>query len=300
MDAATGERVTNTTVAFDTLPETSSSRGDPTPSYFVGVDGQFKFTEIRPGSYGLYVSSNYSGKASTSTYTHVLPVIVTDQDIDGIELLVHTSTATLSGQIEVDGMSPDDLVSDLRLTAMLRGAHRAGDARLYHATIERDGRFVFSGLIPGDASILVMSAGRCPGGLTRLRIERDGQLVRPRFEIRTGENITGVHAVFACGQGRIQGRVMTLGEQSQDLVEFRITAVQLNASGENIRTPIEIDGQGNFSLENLVEGEYELRATVVRSGLAISSSAPVESVTQKVSVARGQTSQVTLRIELKK
>jgi protocatechuate 3,4-dioxygenase beta subunit len=300
VDATTGDRVSNTTVAFDTLPGKSSSRGEATPSYLVGNDGRFKFTEVRPGTYSLYVASNYSGKASTSTYTGVLQVTVTDQDIDGIELLVHTSTASLSGQVDVDGVSPGELVSDIRLMALVRGAHRAEDARFYYATIEPDGRFTFAGLIPGEASISAMSAGQCPGGLTRLRTERDGQLVKPLFEIRAGENITGVRAYFACGQGRIQGRVTASGSGTRHIAKFRITAVQLNGWSNNMRTPAEIDAQGYFTLENLVEGEYELRAAIVRSAEEVTSDAPEKSVTQRVTVARGQTAQVILRIEVGK
>lgn len=224
------------------------------------VRGEFTMEGLIAGKYStvVYPREGSDLRAEVTTFE------IIDGDVSGVTIKL-TRGATISGFVVLEtenkparGMLPEMLV---------RGSVRSGPygefGNSVSSQIAADGSFRLAGLADGFASISL--SGRAgpypPKGFSILRIERDG-VPTQRFEIKDAEQLTGVKIVLGYGTATVRGFVKI--ENGQLPPEARIY-VQVTRPGEEVSyvRPVMVDERGNFLVEGMPSGQYEISASVM-------------------------------------
>jgi Carboxypeptidase regulatory-like domain len=168
--------------------------------------------------------------------------------------------------------------------------------------IGNDGRFRIAGLSPGEVEFGFFTL--TGGNPTVARVERDGGEVRGKLEIRPGEAIAGVRVVVAYGTGVIRGQIDVDGGKLPEGSRIIVTANRTGGGGSTEQA--EVDNKGRFAIQNLVDGEYELVVRAIGDTVStpdgfISPRQPsMPSATERVRIAGGGETQVTIKLNLSK
>jgi hypothetical protein len=125
------------------------------------------------------------------------------------------------------------------------------------ARVNADGSFLLKGLQSGKVKLgLVVPVA---GGWFRIkRVERDGVLQRDDIELRPGEQITNVRVVLGYAGVTLRGEVKVIGGTLPANLGLSVNAHRIHEgvpSGSNAY----VDARGQFVLEQLMPGEYEVR-----------------------------------------
>lgn len=92
-------------------------------------------------------------------------------------------------------------------------------------------------------------------GLTILHVKHNGEQKQDGIDLRAGEQISGVRVVVTMGTIMLRGEVKVIGG-NLPLNRFFIS---LRKSGPNLTgSSAQVDARGQFAIENLMPGEYEL------------------------------------------
>ncbi len=184
------------------------------------------------------------------------------------------------------------------------------------------GAFSISGLAAGSVRLNVndfAGPGRGGGsGLTLVRIERNGAAINGDFEVASGQQVTGIRVVVGYGTGAIQGKVILAGGAIPPGTQLMVTARSQNsAAGGGQNRPAQVDAGGNFRIEGLYSGSYEVRVIAVTpnpAGGQVQSGqgrggqrgggggnqprVRIPNATQTVNVTNGAVAQVNLNLDL--
>jgi hypothetical protein len=129
-------------------------------------------------------------------------------------------------------------------------------------------------------------------GFAITRIERDGVAVDRTFEIKDGDQLTGIRVVLVYGNGKLRG-VMNL--DNGVLPNGARFFVRILKSGQPLpMRPPDVDARGHFLIEDLPAGVYEIQAGVMGSGFTQMPRA----VKREFSVQDGVTTDITITIEI--
>lgn len=160
-----------------------------------------------------------------------------------------------------------------------------------------DGSFRADGLNSGKATFSHHTDSGIAGNLRLIRVERDGLRVY-EIDIESGAQVTGVRLVLGYASGVLRGQVVIGGG---NLPGSSVIYVNLRRLDEQPDTRgLRADARGYFVAEGLIPGEYEGEARIFFEGTP-----PPEfrrrtvTTMQSVAVMNGQTSQMTLTINLK-
>jgi hypothetical protein len=257
VDADTGRPVDGVKVAVDGVSGDGIPNGDRGMDELQsGPNGAFRFFGLSPGKYALFVPSRfYNGFVSD-------PVIVdiSEGDATGIELKVRQGAASISGVVVIEG------TNDPKVLAKLSQVHLYASIRLAESkllspieapfvTVNADGSFRFTGLPAGKAWISRWSQS---DDLRIARIERNGATAGAGIELVAGEQVTGVRVVLLYGALTLRGAMKVVGGTLPADCRFWIYALGTGQNAEYSRNAI-IDARGQFVIENLAPGEYEIR-----------------------------------------
>ena len=106
--------------------------------------------------------------------------------------------------------------------------------------------------------------------------------------------MSGIRVVVDYGTGVIRGAVRFDGETSIGDARMYVSCKREGAR-DNV-SPVQVDARGNFLIQNLSEGTYEV--TLQISSLTPRSSRPIPPQKQTVRVANGSASEVNFAIDL--
>ncbi len=184
-------------------------------------------------------------------------------------------------------------VRQLRIYAWVQGASGGGRP----SPVSADGGFRLTGLGAGVANFEFLGADFSrQTGLIMSRIERDGVVVpRGGFEIKPGEQISGVRMVLVYGSGSVRGTVSF--ENGPPVPGMRFS-VRLNKPGDTPegRLPSkEVDARGRFLLEGVPPGTYDLSVNGFNPG---GREGRQPSATQSITVTDGAVTDVVISIDL--
>jgi hypothetical protein len=93
--------------------------------------------------------------------------------------------------------------------------------------------------------------------LTIARIERNGAPTGARIEIASGEQVTGVRVVFLYGALTLRGEMKVVGGTLPADCRGYVIALSADQNAEYSQSAL-IDARGQFVIENLASGEYEI------------------------------------------
>lgn len=246
---------------------------------------------------------------------------ISDGNATGVEVKVHRG-ASIAGAVVVEGASDPSVaarLSQLTISANSRGgqnqnqgqAGRGGaGGRQNFAQVGAQGSFRIGGIAPGRVRLNVNGlggGGRGGGnGFSLVRIERNGAAINGDLDVASGEQITGIRVVVGYGTGVIQGRVVVTGGALPAGTRLMVSVRSLNSAGQN--RPAQVDASGQFRVEGLLPGGYEVRLNALvgggvgrggrGGGAANRSQTRLPDVRQTVSVVNGSPTNVTLNLNL--
>jgi hypothetical protein len=248
--------------------------------------GRFYFSGISPGHYSAFVRGTLGGPAA---YSDPVDFDVSASNVTNLVVRVRAG-ATVRGMVVLN--DPNDQAAAAKLGTLLVYLNPIGNSTPIGVLgqVNGDGSFQIKGAPPGKARISISSIE----GLTNysvLRVEEGTSAVNDStISISADGNVEPIAIVVAYGSGAISGTVrLTNGGSPAGL---RLVAKWLGAQTENgmQRNYAQVDARGNFFLERLVPGSYEIAVytTSAKSGAAGQ---------QTVIVNQGQVTHVTCTID---
>jgi hypothetical protein len=266
-----------------------------------GPNGEFHIFGVLPGKYALIVPPE-----ETSGFVGD-PVIfdISEGDASGVELKVRKG-ASISGVAVIEGTNDPKVLSKLSQVNLLAYVRPAGSnappmpVGRRPFKVNADGGFRIEGLQAGKAMIMVIPPPEMRG-LTLARIEHNGAPAPEGVEVNPGEQVTGVRLILVHGTLAIRGEVKIVGAAFPAGQRFRATArrvdqpMQYSPSGD-------VDARGQFLIENLAPGEYEVGVAPFFLGdgqpLSPEIRRLISSVKERVVLSGGNQQSVTLVIDL--
>ncbi|HSB09930.1 MAG TPA: carboxypeptidase-like regulatory domain-containing protein, partial [Blastocatellia bacterium] len=251
--------------------------------------GEFRFESVPPGNYKAEANSIGTITGTSDYYADPLNFQVQYANVDKLEIKIHRG-ASISGVVVVENADRPDALEDL-VGFMLYGSvtdAQTNASSQAMARVSSDLTFRMSGLKPGKVKIGAVSYGQQKFAV--LRVERNGSAVPDGIELQGNEQITGVRVILTPANCVIRGHVTVQGVIQRDST---ITVFAASRASFSFATAT-VDSKGDFVLENLAPGTYEVTAQV--GGLA---GPPGSSVHQTVTVGTGATVDIALVLDLK-
>src|SRR5262245_709582 len=315
IDAETGKPLPQAAVicwgAPDNNSGTRSGRDGVTDS-----EGMFRVGELPSGRYELSMRNRWrmydlasASTAANEYYSEKTVFEISGSDVSGLEVKAIRGS-TISGVVVLEGANDPAFKAKLQqmevgvFVTPGSGSDRQNFSDI-NSKIGGDGGFRLTGAPPGIMRFNLR--GDQAEAFSIIRIERDGAEIRSAFEIRRGEQITGVRIVVANADGTIRGQVEVAGGKAPEGWEFQIWANPIRMTADNESQPAfgsgggsaRADGKGRFVIERLAPGEYELRLIpMVRVSQNEWSGAPGTSeVKQRVTVSNGAETTVKFTLD---
>jgi 5-hydroxyisourate hydrolase-like protein (transthyretin family) len=261
IDGQTGQPMPNVNYGLTRYYDenSSSSTNYAVPS---NSRGEFRLENLSPGKYGVSAQDRPNGnwRAEEERFE------VIDRDVTG--LVIRTEKAgSISGVIVLEGA--DDKSAREQLARAHVGSsitnESTGRGAGSSANPAPDGSFRITGLASGTATLGVFSS---IAQFRIARVELNGVLQPRGIEIKPGEQITGVKVVVNYGNATIRGSVVVqngaVPTGARIFVWLRKTNEDPYASGSMINATPQLDARGQFVVENMFPGTYEIHA-----GLAV-------------------------------
>ena len=252
MDAETGKPVTMMGVGYMKVKENGSSSGSTLNASQSDANGRFQIS-LPPGKYSLF-GSGLNG----DYFTDQARIEVEDKDVSGIELKARRG-ATISGVVVIEGAYDRAVLASL--PSLTLGARDRSDdvwsVISRSSRINPDGGFRISGLPPGKITFS-LSSQIGANGLSILRIERDGVSQGRQIEIGAGEQAHYVRVILVHAVASIRGQLKIIGGAAPSEIVIQLFAKKLGGD-ESANFGSQVDSSGQFVIEGLTAGEYELR-----------------------------------------
>ena len=251
--------------------------------------GNFTLDGLSPGKYRTMLLPNQGSdlRAEDSTFE------IIDGNVSGLVIKLSRG-ASLSGTVVIE--TEDKAVKAQLTQMMLRGyvplQPSAGYGGSTSSQIGADGSFRLAGLSSGRVNIaLGGTAGPFPPkGFSILRLEHDGVIV-PNVEIKEGEQVTGVKVVVAYGNATLRGVIKLVNGTLPPRGRVFVRITKMGETRYSLRPP-NVDERGNFLVEGIPAGQYEVSATVMTGSMP----APA-TVKQQVSLTDGLVTDVEITID---
>jgi hypothetical protein len=162
------------------------------------------------------------------------------------------------------------------------------------SSISPDGSFRLGGLSPGQLNIWLaaqMGLGQ-PKGFNILRVEHNGTVMPNGFEIKEGDQLTGVRLIVTYGTASVHGVVKI---ENGPLPEGARLFARLFRSGTppTVVGSVPVDARGQFLFEGIPAGVFEVSTMVYLPG---AKSPPT--VKREVNVQDGVVNEVALTLDL--
>ncbi len=227
----------------------SSSGSLPTNSA-----GEFRIQNILPGK---YAASAQPGKEENS-YSEPVRFEIADGDVEGLELKLHRGSS-ISGVAAIEGATDPAIaakVSALRFYYNVKSQTLTAYDNRSPISLASNGSFTIKGLPPGKVSFAIVS-NTASRGFSIVRIEREGAPQGDSIDVGTGEQITGVRLVLGFGSGIVRGQIRIVGGTLPELIRLSARARRAD-TGLTVGSQGQVDPRGQFRIENLPPGEYEV------------------------------------------
>ena len=297
LDAGSGRPVAGVEVVIGWAPSEGryAASGYAGSGARSGPKGEFHIFGVQPGRYSILAQPDEEGGGFISD-----PVIVDiDEDtVTGVEVRVRQG-ATISGVVVIEGTNDPKArakLSQISLSATVRqisyGPPAPGKGI---GRVNADGSFRLSGLQPGKVTIALSNTR----DFLMLRIERNGAPVEGGIEVEAGEQVTGVRVVLAYSALAIRGELRVIGKALPAGCKFFAMTRRVDQPGAQMT---EVDARGQFIVENLAPGEYEVRVFSLYDPevhqLSLEVRRMISSIKERVVLGGANQQQVTLVVDL--
>jgi protocatechuate 3,4-dioxygenase beta subunit len=283
IDEETGQPIANANYGITYYVE----RGTSTRSggYTTNSRGEFKLEGLAPGKYSIPVSP----APDSDLRFEEVPFEIIDRDITGL-VIKATRGGSISGVVVFEGLSDKarEQLGRAFVGLMIEGQQRSASVQ-----VQEDGSFQIRGLAAGTGYFYL----HANGNLRVERIERDGAVQPTAIAIREREHIKGIRVIAQIGNASIRGQINvengTLPADARFHVWARAVSSEMAYSGSNPSQP-QVDARGQFIMEGLTSGTYEIHAGVYLTSAKMGYLAKP----QQVVVTAGSTLNVTITVDL--
>lgn len=263
----------------------SSSRGW---GAVTNTRGEFSMRNLSPGTYAVSIApppgSNWRVEETRFE--------IVDRDVTDLVFKTIPS-ATVSGVVVLEGVddkAAKDHLKRMAIVAYIEGRPQYAPGAT--SNINEDGSFEVRGLGSGTALFYLHSNSN----VRVERIERDGAIQPRGTVVREREHVKGVRIIAQIGNATIRGKIdIAHGTLPAD-ARFSVWARRLGEEQGAIYSSgqrSQVDTRGQFVIEGLTSGQYELEAGVFFP------SAKLGYMTKKqVVVAAGSTIEVDITVDL--
>ncbi|MGH9754530.1 MAG: hypothetical protein ACREA2_17260 [Blastocatellia bacterium] len=264
-----------------------------------GPNGEFRIFGVVPGRYAILTRPDELNSGFTSD-----PVIVDIGEDTGVEITVRQG-ATISGVVVIEGTNDPKVrakLSQAGLSTVIRPTGQGPLVRSMHfVRANADGSFRLSGLHPGkvEISMILSSDTR---DLVMSRIERNGAPVDDGIEVESGAHVTGVRVFLVHASLAIRGELRVVGGALPAGYGFFAAPRRVDKLERSLLS-VEIDARGQFIIENLPPGEYEISVFPRPSSPGAESLSPeirklISSVKETVVLSGGNSTPIVLTLDL--
>ncbi len=262
------------------------------------AEGEFQFYGVLPGKYAIYTQLG----GEKEYFCEPAVCEITDNGTDGVEVKLRQG-GSISGVVVIEGSN------DPAAPAKLSQIHIAGYSKTSQpiilprepAKINPDGSFRIAGLQPGRVYLMLGFNPKVSGFSIR-RVERNGTFQPDGMEVGPGENLSNVRVVAGYGGATLRGEVKVIGGALPSHHGIYVNLNRANGSMPGTTMGAHVDARGQFTFENLLPGEYELRlvSLILQPGEPRDRplSKLIAGVRQKISVSSNDPQIVTLMIDL--
>jgi hypothetical protein len=291
VDDATGQPVTKGYIDF-WLPDASPGelrlwiRGDS-----INERGEFYYPNLPPGRYGISVTA-------MPVYNHYGDIVrfeITDQDVEGLTIRMKRG-AIISGTLALENNPDPAAIQALRVFVGATSTDPVFATRMPGGYAQPDGRFQLTALPAGKVGLRVGVEGR---KFAIARIERNGVEMQDSFDLKAGEQVSGVRVVLKEAAGGLRGRIVL---PAGPLPPGHTLSATLQRLGNNVLIPLPLALNANLTFDEptLVVGEYEITVTVQAPSAADGSLVAVrEPVRQRVTVQERIATEVIVTVDLR-
>ena len=287
VDAETGQPLPNIDYGITRYEE----RGTSTQSggFVTNNRGEFKIENLSPGKYSIPVSIS----PDNDLRFEELPFQIVDHDVNDL-VIKATKGGSISGVVVFEGFDDKtrEQLGRCWIMASLEGA--VSRTRATSAQLGPDGSFHIRGMAAGTA-ILYLYADR---SIRVDRIERDG-VIQPRgLVIGEREHVKAVRVIAQVDNASLRGKIEVENGAFPADGRFFVWA-KLAGADPAVRSPgsnltPQIDARGNFVIEGLAPGTYE-----IEGGVHLTSGKLAYWATkQQVVITAGSSTTVNLTVDL--
>jgi protocatechuate 3,4-dioxygenase beta subunit len=253
--------------------------------------GEFRLESLMPGSYAAIVRP----EANSDLRADQVQFEITDRDVTGLVVTIKKA-GSVSGVLVVEGNDDKTMREQIIRTGVSVSMSNAVSDRGgwgYFTRFAEDGSFRIGGLPSGTANFHISAQSR----FRIVRVERDG-VVQPRgVEIKERENVTGVRIVASYANASIRGTIELQNGTAPPNAHFSVWLAKLgeeSPAAYQSNASAQVDARGQFVIEGLLPGSYELNTAMVIPG----GSWGTRNKKQEVIVTAGAVTNVTVTLDL--
>jgi hypothetical protein len=257
VEDGSGQPVAGVEVAIGWVTKEGIPTGAFAGSARSGPNGDFLIYGVVPGKYALIVPQ----EESAGFIGDPVAFDITEGDATGLELRMRKG-ASISGSAVIEGTNDPKVLSKLSQVSLFTYIQPAGPnaPRVPMARrpikVNVDGGFRIQGLHAGKARIMISPPPEMRG-LMLGRVEQNGTPAPEGIDVGPGEQVTGVRLVLIYGSLTLRGEVKIVGDAVPAGQKFYAQASRLDQTMQNEQSG-EVDARGQFLIENLTPGEYEI------------------------------------------
>jgi len=285
IDAETGRPAPNISFSFGPLGEDSRLAGGLT-SCRSDDKGKFRIEGLMPGRYTFFAMS----EDQSGFYSEPTTVALSEEDINGVELNLLRG-ASIGGRAVIEGTADPAVLAKLPQLRVMTFPSVPGlihSAQPAVAQFGPDGSFLIRGLRGGKTSLHL--DGLNLKGFTLLRVERGGVEQPGGIDLAPNEQVTDARLVIAYGAEIVRGQIKAPGGAIPEGARMMVFSRRVGPDGSGNGPSAEVDSRGQFTLEGLTVGDYEL--TLIGSHM------PPQQEKHLVNVAPGKETNVVLTLNL--
>ena len=252
--------------------------------------GEFRLENLLPGKYAVFIRAEWKGNWNADE----VQFEIVDEDLTGLVIKTKKG-ATVSGVVVIEGTDDKAAVELFRrtmLSAMVSAPNGERPSSGW-TQLGADGSFTLAGLPTGTAVFQIPSSSR----FRIARVERNGVVQARGVEIREGESVSGLRIVVNYGNASIRGVVEpasgTLPLGARFYVYLRNVNDEPGSYSSQMST--EVDARGQFLMEGLVAGTYEVNAGIMSGNGRTQITGNKK---QLIEVTAGSSNNITISVEL--